>query len=132
MHSLIKDKAILKFDDIQFYFAEVILAIEELHSHNVVYRDLKLDNIMIATDGHIKLIDFGFAKKLKIDSKGCQKPTKTHCGTPAYMAPEVLRNIGYGLSVDIWCLGVLLCEMIGGFTPFHNSDTKIVYDNILR
>ena len=64
MYSLIKQNMSLKHEDIQFYFAEVILAIKELHSHDIIYRDLKLDNIMIAADGHIKLIDFGFAKYL--------------------------------------------------------------------
>ena len=121
----------MDLDDIKFYFAETIMAIEELHKHKIVYRDLKLDNIMISGDGHVKLIDFGFAKILKKDPKTGLKKTKTHCGTPAYMAPEVLRNIGYDTSVDIWCLGILLCEMIGGCTPFHHPDTKKMYDNIL-
>lgn len=78
LYTLLKQNNTFKLDDIKFYFAEVVLAIEELHTYNIIYRDLKLDNIMISSDGHIKLIDFGFAKQLKYDTKGDLKTTRTH------------------------------------------------------
>ena len=82
-----------------FYIAEVIVALEHLHSNGIVHRDLKPENIMVSLEsrGHIKLVDFGFAKKLE---KG--ERTKTKCGTPVYLAPEVLTGMGYDHRVDIW------------------------------
>ena len=92
-----------------FYTSEVVLAIAYLHSKGIVYRDMKPENILIAADGHIKMSDMGFAKK--IDS------SKTHsvCGTPEYLAPEIIIQKGHGLSVDWWALGVLIYEMITGY-----------------
>lgn len=85
---------------------------------------------MIDSHGHVKLIDFGFAKKLSKDKDGYKK-TLTMCGTPAYLAPEILLKTGYGPEVDIWSIGVLLCEMIGGFTPFSDSNPNKIYERIL-
>jgi len=84
---------------------------EYLQSKDIVYRDLKPENIMIAHDGYLKLIDFGFAKV-------CPKRTYTICGTPEYIAPEILLNSGHGKPVDWWTLGILLYEMLAGYPPF--------------
>ncbi|CAI2382949.1 unnamed protein product [Moneuplotes crassus] len=128
LHDMIKKAAFASLEKVKFYFSEVVLAIEELHRHNIVHRDLKLDNIMIGADGHVKLVDFGFAKHLRSQSS----KAKTKCGTPDYLPPEVIRGIGSDLRSDIWSLGVLLCEMIGGFTPFRASDPQNLYDNVLN
>ena len=84
---------------------------EYLQSKNMVYRDLKPENIMIHSDGYLKLIDFGFAKVVT-------KRTFTICGTPEYIAPEILLNEGHGKAVDWWTLGILLYEMLAGYPPF--------------
>lgn len=94
-----------------YYAAEVLLSLEYLHQNNIIYRDLKPENIVISmTDrGHIKLVDFGFAKRLKNGDK-----THTNCGTPAYIAPEVLIGNGHGHEADVWSLGVLMFEIASG------------------
>ena len=84
---------------------------EYLHSKNIIYRDLKPENILMAADGYLKLTDFGFAKY-------CDSRTYTLCGTPEYLAPEILLNKGHGKPVDWWCLGILIYEMqAGNFKP---------------
>ena len=106
-----------------FYSAEVLCAIEHLHSHKIVYRDLKSEHVMIDNEGHCKLVDFGFAKRFSSrDIKKNQLRTFTNCGTPDYIAPEVLRGVGASFEADIWSLGVLVCEIISGKTPFHNDN----------
>ena len=104
---------------IKFYLAEIVLAIEDLHKNNIIYRDLKPENILIDADGHIRLIDFGFAKMLKDIKKD---RAKTNCGTPGYAAPEVMMGIEYNYKVDIWSIGILICELVGGFTPFQANE----------
>lgn len=90
-----------------FYVAEIILAFEHLHSQKIAYRDLKPENLLIASDGHLRITDFGFAKK--IDDK-----SYTLCGTPEYLAPEIILQQGHNHAVDWWALGVLMFEMIAG------------------
>jgi len=103
-------------ENTRFYLAEIVLAVEALHSRGIIYRDLKPHNILIDNDGHVKIIDFGFAKKLK---NIYTDRSYTNCGTPGYCAPEVmLANVGHTYKADIWSIGILICEMIGGFTPF--------------
>lgn len=80
---------------------------EYMHSKNIIYRDLKPENILMAADGYLKLTDFGFAKY-------CDSRTYTLCGTPEYLAPEILLNKGHGKPVDWWCLGILIYEMLAG------------------
>ena len=112
-----------------YYTAEVLMTLEWLHKNNVIYRDLKPENIVISMQerGHLKLVDFGFAKKLN----NIKQRTFTNCGTPAYIAPEILRNqVGHGYEVDIWSLGVLMCELISGHTPFQGESTQEVYENV--
>ena len=95
----------------EFYGSQVVSIFEYLQSKDIVYRDLKPENIMIQSDGYLKLIDFGFAKVIK-------KRTYTICGTPEYIAPEILLNEGHGKAVDWWTLGILLYEMLAGYPPF--------------
>uniref|UniRef100_A0A5F8A1U0 Protein kinase cAMP-dependent X-linked catalytic subunit n=1 Tax=Macaca mulatta TaxID=9544 RepID=A0A5F8A1U0_MACMU len=107
-----------------FYSAEIICAIEYLHFKEIVYRDLKPENILLDRDGHIKLTDFGFAKKL-VDR------TWTLCGTPEYLAPEVIQSKGHGRAVDWWALGILIFEMLSGFPPFFDDNPFGIYQKIL-
>jgi serum/glucocorticoid-regulated kinase 2 len=94
----------------KFYLAQIILAIEFLHKNKVIYRDIKPENIILDNKGYIKLTDFGLAKEDVSDEVG----TQTFCGTPEYLAPEIIRGDKYGKSVDIWCMGILLYEMLFG------------------
>ena len=108
----------------RFYASEVACALEYLHSHKIVYRDLKPENVLITRTGHIKLTDFGFSKYV-FDA------TWTLCGTPDYLAPEILLNMPYGKTVDWWALGVLLYEMLTGKPPFYDEDLIKLYEKIL-
>lgn len=97
---------------VSFYTAELLVALETLHSRKIVYRDLKPDNVMIDGEGHIKLIDFGFAKRL---SEHTNWRTTTNCGTLGYTAPEVISGqTGYSFSADLWSFGILLTELLTG------------------
>uniref|UniRef100_A0AC35TYI4 Protein kinase C n=1 Tax=Rhabditophanes sp. KR3021 TaxID=114890 RepID=A0AC35TYI4_9BILA len=98
----------------RFYSAEIILALHFLHSQHIIYRDLKLDNVLIDASGHIKLTDYGMCK----ENIGPGDTTNTFCGTPNYIAPEILAGHNYGFSVDWWALGVLMYEMMAGRSPF--------------
>ena len=98
---------------------------EYLHSKNIIYRDLKPENILIDKSGYLKLTDFGFAKI-------CEGRTYTLCGTPEYLAPEILLNKGHGKPVDWWTFGVLTYEMIAGIDPFNDEDPMLIYQKILK
>ena len=115
----IRKQVFMSEEDTRFYLAEIVLAVESLHDRGIIYRDLKPENILLDDEGHVKLIDFGFAKKLK-DIKNDR--SYTNCGTPGYCAPEVMiANVGHNYKADMWSIGILMCEMIGGFTPFENT-----------
>lgn len=109
----------------QFYAAQVILAFQHLHSQNIIYRDLKPENILITKEGNIKIVDFGFAKEVS-------DQTWTLCGTPDYLAPEIILSKGYGRAVDYYALGVLIYEMLAGFPPFYHDNHLKLYDNIVH
>ncbi|KAA8894932.1 kinase-like domain-containing protein [Sphaerosporella brunnea] len=112
----------------RFYTAELLCALECLHGFNVIYRDLKPENILLDYTGHIALCDFGLCKlNMKEDDR-----TNTFCGTPEYLAPELLLGQGYTKSVDWWTLGVLLYEMLTGLPPFYDENTNEMYKKILQ
>lgn len=130
-------RSVTKFSQHQakFYAGIITLIFEHLHLKNIVYRqaqiklilsrDLKPENLLITGDGYLKLTDFGFAKK--IDGK-----TYTLCGTPEYLAPEMLLNKGHSKAVDWWTLGILIYEMLVGIDPFSDEDPMVVYQKILQ
>jgi len=111
----------------RFYSAELLLALEHLHDLDVVYRDLKPENILLDYTGHIALCDFGLCKLNMKDND----MTNTFCGTPEYLAPEILKNEGYNKTIDWWTLGVLLYEMLAGIPPFYDEHTDQMYHKIL-
>ncbi|XP_032512267.1 cAMP-dependent protein kinase catalytic subunit alpha-like [Danaus plexippus] len=108
----------------KFYASQVTLGLEYLHHCGIVHRDIKPENILVDINGYLKLCDFGFCKIIK-------KKTWTLCGTPEYLAPEVIMSRGYTFSVDWWALGVLIFEMGAGYPPFYASDPSKLYEKIL-
>ncbi|KAI8097195.1 camp-dependent protein kinase 8, partial [Halteromyces radiatus] len=109
----------------RFYAAEALLSIAYLHHHNIIYRDLKPENLLIDLQGHLKITDFGFAKYVP-------DLTYTMCGTPDYLAPEIIQSKGYGKAVDYWSLGVLIYEMLAGYPPFMDDNQFRLYEKIVR
>uniref|UniRef100_A0A671Z2W7 Serine/threonine-protein kinase Sgk1 n=1 Tax=Sparus aurata TaxID=8175 RepID=A0A671Z2W7_SPAAU len=112
----------------RFYAAEIASALGYLHSLHIVYRDLKPENILLDSQGHIVLTDFGLCKE-GVEANGT---TTTFCGTPEYLAPEVLQKQAYDRTVDWWCLGSVLYEMLYGLPPFYSRNTAEMYNNILH
>ncbi|KAL0090479.1 hypothetical protein J3Q64DRAFT_1696847 [Phycomyces blakesleeanus] len=112
----------------KFYACEVLLALEYFHSQGIIYRDLKLDNIMLGLDGHIKIADYGLCK----ENIWHGQTTGTFCGTPEFMAPEILLEQKYGRAVDWWAYGVLIYEMLLGQSPFRGEDEDEIFDAILE
>lgn len=108
-----------------FYAAEVVCVLGYLHSRSIVYRDLKPENILISISGHIKLVDFGFAKALN-------GPTLTMCGTPEYLCPEAVTRTGHTCTADWWSFGILLYELLVGHAPFQHDNPYKLYDLILN
>uniref|UniRef100_A0A674AL99 protein kinase C n=1 Tax=Salmo trutta TaxID=8032 RepID=A0A674AL99_SALTR len=111
-----------------FYAACVVLGLQFLHEHKIVYRDLKLDNLLLDTEGYVKIADFGLCK----EGMGFRDRTSTFCGTPEFLAPEVLTETSYTRAVDWWGLGVLVFEMLVGESPFPGDDEEEVFDSIVN
>ncbi|XP_029099031.1 protein kinase C delta type isoform X3 [Monodon monoceros] len=122
----IQDKGRFELYRATFYAAEIVCGLQFLHQKGIIYRDLKLDNVMLDRDGHIKIADFGMCKENMFGDK----QASTFCGTPDYIAPEILQGLKYSFSVDWWSFGVLLYEMLIGQSPFHGDDEDELFESI--
>lgn len=111
-------------DTAVFYAAEITSALEYLHSLSIIYRDLKPENLLLDRHGHVRICDFGFAKKV-------YDRTWTLCGTPEYLAPEIIQGKGHHKAVDWWALGILIYEMLAGYPPFYDENPFQIYQKIL-
>lgn len=109
----------------RFYAAQIVLALQYMHALGIVYRDLKPENLLLDSRGNIKIADFGFAKIIP-DNR-----TWTLCGTPEYLAPEIILSRGHGRPVDWWALGVLIYEMAAGYPPYYDETPYQIYEKIL-
>jgi CRP-like cAMP-binding protein len=125
LFTYLRNKGKLPEQSSRFYAASVIFAFATLHAKRIAYRDLKPENLVMDSKGYTKLVDFGLAKQL-LSGK-----TWTLCGTPDYLAPEIILNEGHDLAVDYWALGVLIFEMVVGAPPFYAEDPMEVYEKIL-
>ena len=114
--------------DSKFYLAELVLALEFLHEKGVMYRDLKLDNVLLSRDGHVKLADYGLSR--------CDLPadglTRTFCGTPEFMAPEMLLDQPYGFAIDFWAFGVLVYQVLENRSPFYGNNEREIFQATLK
>uniref|UniRef100_A0A0D9Y1L4 non-specific serine/threonine protein kinase n=1 Tax=Leersia perrieri TaxID=77586 RepID=A0A0D9Y1L4_9ORYZ len=159
LYSLLRNLGCLDEDMARTYIAELVLALEYLHSMNVIHRDLKPDNLLISRDGHIKLTDFGLSKVGLINSTddlsgpdvssvlvGDHQPTDAEqraqkreqrqkqaaVGTPDYLAPEILLGMTHGPTADWWSVGIILFELLVGIPPFNAEHPQIIFDNIMN
>lgn len=125
VNSQIKLNKRLPMEQAKFYLASLVTVIDYLHKRNIVHRDINPENILINSNGFIKLVDFSFAKKIE-----SQDITFSMCGSPEYYSPEMLKKSGYNMSTDFWSLGILLYEMLIGCTPFVDTDPIKIYQKI--
>lgn len=125
LFTLLRKHRTFSLAESRFYAASVVLVFEYMHSMHLVYRDLKPENLLLDSEGYIKVTDFGFAKKVK-------NKTWTLCGTPEYLAPEIVAGKGHGKGVDWWTVGILIFEMLASFTPFYHEDHMNMYSRIAR
>lgn len=125
LFTLLRMKNVFPEETAKFYAASVVLAFEYMHSKDIIYRDLKPENLLINNDGYMLITDFGFAKDI---SSG---RTWTLCGTPDYLAPEIVAGSGHGKGVDWWTLGIFLFEMLASYPPFYNDDPMKTYQKIM-
>jgi len=121
----LKDQRRFREEVARIYVAEIAMAFGHLHSHDIIYRDLKPENILLDNDGHVCLTDFGLAKEVNPGEK-----TQTFCGTPEYLAPEIITASGHDKAVDWWSLGILLYELTVGIPPFYSQNVNEMYSKI--
>ncbi len=117
-----------KFNEEQamFYAAQMVLALEYLHQNDIIYRDLKPENVLIDRQGYIRITDFGLSRY----NQSKANDAKSICGTPEYLAPEIILKLGYGKAVDWWTLGSIIYEMVVGLPPFYTNDRASLFDKI--
>jgi CRP-like cAMP-binding protein len=125
LFSVLRARTFFDEDTARFYAASVVLAFEYMHSKNIIYRDLKPENLLLDSDGYLKVTDFGFAKVVT-------GRTYTLCGTPDYLAPEIVAGKGHGKGVDWWTLGILIYEMLSSYPPFYDEDPMKTYAKIMH
>jgi len=126
LFSVLREKTLFDDDTSRFYAGSVVLAFEYMHSKNYVYRDLKPENLLLDKRGYLKVTDFGFAKDISAGR------TWTLCGTPDYLAPEIVAGKGHGKGVDWWTLGVFIYEMLASYPPFYDEDPMKTYAKIMH
>ena len=125
LFSLLRSNQTFPLSQAKFYVAHIVTIFSYLHERNIIYRDLKPENILITKSGYLKLTDFGFAKKVV-------GKTYTLCGTPEYLAPEIILNKGHSFPVDWWTMGILLYEMLVGIDPFSDDDPMMIYQKVIK
>jgi serine/threonine protein kinase len=126
LFSVLREKTLFDEDTARFFAASVVLAFEYMHTMNIIYRDLKPENLLLDNQGYLKVTDFGFAKDIG-DGR-----TWTLCGTPDYLAPEIVAGKGHGKGVDWWTLGIFIYEMLASYPPFYDEDPMKTYAKIMQ
>lgn len=124
LFNLLKKRKRFSEEQAKFFIGQIVLALDHLHQHNIVYRDLKPENVLITQDGYIKITDFGLSKFSLNDN------SLTICGTPEYLAPEILYKKGYGKDIDWWSLGCLVYEIVAGIPPFYSKNREDLFHQI--
>lgn len=117
----------IKISDCKLYLAEIALSLQYLHTRGIIYRDLKLENIMVGADGHIKLVDFGLSKDLSVSNE-----TSTFCGTIHYVAPELILQKPYSYQIDWWAFGIITAEILFGECPFYDTNPTKEMERIVK
>lgn len=125
LFNLLQKKHRFSEDNTRFYAAQIVLALEFLHQKGIIYRDLKPENVLIDVNGYIKITDFGLSRmNVKLNE------AKSICGTPEYLAPEIIQKTGYGKAVDWWTLGSIIFEMLTGIPPFYTNNRQDLFEKI--
>ena len=125
LFNLLQKKKRLSEEQTQFYAAQMVLALEHLHKFDIIYRDLKPENVLITETGYIKITDFGLSR---MNVK--ENDAKSICGTPEYLAPEIIMKMGYGKAIDWWTLGSIIYEMLVGIPPFYTQNRQELFEKI--
>lgn len=131
LNKMLRDKGHFKESAVKFYTAQIVLAIGCLHEKHIIYRDLKLENVLMQNDGYVNLADFGLSKFL--DEEGVNKQrADTFCGTRPYLAPEIINGTKYDRNVDWWALGIMTYEMLHGCLPFISDNERMLFRKICK
>ena len=125
LYKIVKKRRVLEESTVKFYAAQLVIGLGKLHERGIIHRDVKLENIMVDSNGYIKIIDFGLAKILDEDEQAM-----TYCGTLEYFAPEMVRKTGHDKAVDWWALGVMIYEMLFSTSPFFNQNRNVLMNKI--